>query len=179
LAWAWPRGCGHTRRDHLGPCRGPCGPSAEAPGAGMTSGSDGQDHVQHGRHDRSEREWRVCLGGLADRLAGGHRWPSVTAGTFPASTRYGSLRAPTRTLTDALSAALDAPTGVSQAAAFATVVGLRLAALRWVCRRRCPLTWSASFSPDVARTTRTPRRHPTRDVFSWPQVVAPAGLRRG
>jgi uncharacterized membrane protein YeiH len=38
----------------------------------------------------------------------------------------------------AASAALAAPTGVSQAAAFATVVGLRLAALRWGLRTPVP-----------------------------------------
>jgi short subunit fatty acids transporter len=65
-------------------------------------------------------------------------------------------------LTDALSAALDAPTGVSQAAAFATVVGLRLAALRWGLQTPVPA--------DVARKLQSRHREDDQDTPQAPDA---------
>jgi hypothetical protein len=99
--------------------------------------------------------WRIGLRGAIDGRASQREH-------FRPSTRYGSLRAPTRTLTDALSAALDAPTGVSQAAAFATVVGLRLAALRWGLQTPVPA--------DVARKLQSRHREDDQDTPQAPDA---------
>ena len=94
----------------------------------------------------------AAIGGgvLADLLAGRpveviHRGPWNATAALVGASVY------------AATAALGAPTGVSQATAFAVVVGMRLAALRWGLQNPLPAEVGQKLAPRGRRDDRTPR----------------------